>query len=124
VARTLLKHVSSKMSFNIIYAGMVESTNLSMTLPAEKLVTIIRAFSYEMSAVAKSYNGYVLKYVGDAIILFFPSSFNKYRPYDSAVSCASSMINVVKNGINPVLNNDFSQENVVVQYGYEKTFTN
>ena len=98
------------MSFNIIYAGMVESTNMSMT---EKLVTIIRAFSYEMSAVAKSYNGYVLKYVGDAIILFFPSSFNKYR-------CASSMINVVKNGINPVLNNDFSQENVVVQYGYEK----
>ena len=66
MARTLLKHVSSKMSFNIIYAGMVESTNMSMTLPAEKLVTIIRAFSYEMSVVAKSYNGYVLKYVGDA----------------------------------------------------------
>ena len=30
------------------------------------------------------------------------------------------MINVVKNGINSVVNNDFSQENVVVQYGYEK----
>ena len=55
----LLKHVSSKMSLVIIYADIVESTNWSMTLPAEKLVTIIRAFSHEMSAVAKSYNGYV-----------------------------------------------------------------
>ena len=54
----LLKHVGSKVSLVIIYIDIVESTNLSMTLPAEKLVTIIRAFSHEMSAVAKSYNGY------------------------------------------------------------------
>ena len=102
----LLKHVSSKVSLVIIYIDIVESTNMSMTLPAEKLVTIIRAFSHEMSAVAKSYNGYVFKYVGDAIIVFFPSGFNKYLTYDNAVSCARSMMKVLKNGINPVLNSD------------------
>jgi len=63
---------------------------MSMTLPAEKLVIIIRAFSHEMSAVARSHNGYVLKYVGDAFIAFFPSGFNKYLAYDHAVSCAKS----------------------------------
>jgi adenylate cyclase len=128
----LLKHVSSKMPLVIIYIDIVESTNLSMTLPAEKLVTIIRAFSHEMSAVTKSYNGYVLKYVGDAIIVFFPSGFNKYLTYDNAVRCARSMMKVLKNGINPVLNSDdFAQlrikigmaegENVVVQYGYDRS---
>jgi adenylate cyclase len=128
----LLKHVGSKVSLVIIYIDIVESTNLSMTLPAEKLVTIIRAFSHEMSAVTKSYNGYVLKYVGDAIIVFFPSGFNKYLTYDNAVRCAKSMMKVLKNGINPVLNSDdFAQlrikigmaegENVVVQYGYDRS---
>src|SRR5215831_9041628 len=47
----LLKHVSSKMSLVIIYADLVGSTQMSMTLPLEKLVTIIRSFSHEMSSV-------------------------------------------------------------------------
>lgn len=68
----LLKHVSTKLSFVIMYVDIVGSTNMSMALPADKLVTIIRAFSYEMSSVIESYDGYVLKYVGDAVIAFFP----------------------------------------------------
>jgi adenylate cyclase len=40
----LLKHVSSKMSLVIMYADLVGSTQMSMTLPVDKLVTIIRAF--------------------------------------------------------------------------------
>ncbi|MFZ0406163.1 MAG: adenylate/guanylate cyclase domain-containing protein, partial [Nitrososphaeraceae archaeon] len=62
----LLNHVSSKVSLVILYADLVGSTDMSMTLPPDKLVTIIRAFSHEMSSVVKSYHGYVLKYVGDA----------------------------------------------------------
>ena len=44
---------------------------MSMTLPIDKLVTIIRAVTYEISSIVQSYNGYVLKYVGDAVIAFF-----------------------------------------------------
>ncbi|MGB8449221.1 MAG: adenylate/guanylate cyclase domain-containing protein, partial [Nitrososphaeraceae archaeon] len=51
----LLKHVSSKVSLVILYADLVGSTDMSMTLPPDKLVTIIRAFSHEMSSVVKSY---------------------------------------------------------------------
>ena len=120
-----------KISLIILYADLVGSTDMSMTLPPEKLVTIIRAFSHEMSTVVKSYQGYVLKYVGDAIIAFFPTGFNKYLTCDNAVICAKSMINVLKNGINPILNkDDFPElyikigiaegENVVVQYGYDR----
>jgi class 3 adenylate cyclase len=128
----LLSHVSSKTPLVILYADLVGSTNMSMTLPIDKLVTIIRAFTYEMSSVVYHHEGYVLKYVGDAIIAFFPASYNKLLACDRAVQCARSMITVIKNGINPILNQyDYPElnvkigidegENVIVQYGDDKS---
>lgn len=128
----LLNHVSSKIQLVIMYADLVGSTNMSMTLPVDKLVTIIRAFTQEMSSVVESHNGFVLKYVGDAVIAFFPASYNKLAACDRAVQCAHSMITVVKNGINPILNQyDYPElgvkigmdvgENVIVQYGHDRS---
>ncbi len=128
----LLNHVNSKVELVVMYRDLVGSTKMSMTLPVEQLVTIMRAFSHEISSVVESYNGYVLKYVGDAIISFFPCGFNKYLISDKSVQCAKSMINVIKNGINPILTkHDYPElsvkigidegEDVVVQYGYDKS---
>ncbi|MFL6355568.1 MAG: adenylate/guanylate cyclase domain-containing protein [Nitrososphaeraceae archaeon] len=128
----LLNHVNSKISLVIMYADLVGSTNMSMTLPVDKMVTIIRAFTYEMTCIVRSYGGYVLKYVGDAIIAFFPSGYNKLLACDKAVQCANSMITVIKNGINHILNQyDYPElcvkigidegENVIVQYGHDKS---
>jgi class 3 adenylate cyclase len=85
-----------------------------------------------MSSVVKNYNGYVLKYVGDAIIAFFDAGYNKYLVCDNALNCAESMINVLTNGLNPILSKDnlpqlrikigiTEGETVVVQYGYDKS---
>jgi adenylate cyclase len=60
-----------------MYADLAGSTKMSMTLLVNKMITIIRAFLYEMSYIVQSYEGYVLKYVGDAVITFFPSIYNK-----------------------------------------------
>jgi adenylate cyclase len=128
----LLNHINSKIPLVIMYVDLVGSTNMSMTLPIDKLVTIIRAFTYEMSSVIQSHKGYVLKYVGDAVIAFFPSSYNKLLACDNAVYCAQSMITVVRNGINPILNQyDYPElsikiaidegENTIVQYGHHKS---
>ena len=128
----LLSHVSSKIPLVILYADLVGSTNMSMTLPVDKLVTIIRAFTYEMSSVVYSHEGYVLKFVGDAIIAFFPASYNALLACDRAVQCARSLLTVVKNGINPILNQyDYPElnvkigmdegQNVIVQYGHDKS---
>jgi class 3 adenylate cyclase len=128
----LFKHVNSKMSLVIMYADLVGSTQMSMTLPLDKLVTIIRAFSHEISSVVEIYRGHVLKYVGDAVIAFFGLGVNRYLSCDRAVSCAKWMINVVKYGINPILGRygypelgvkigmDVG-EIVVVQYAYDKS---
>jgi class 3 adenylate cyclase len=112
----------------------VGSTNLSMTIPVDKLVTIIRAFTYEMSLAVYRYGGFVLKYVGDAVIAFFPSLSNKYIVCDRAVRCGISMLAIIKNGLNPILNQydypDLSAkigidegENIIVQYGHDESST-
>ena len=128
----LLHHVNSKIPLVIMYADLVGSTKMSMTLPVDKMVTVIRAFTYEMTSTVRSYGGFVLKYVGDAIIAFFPSGYNKLLACDKAVQCAKSMITVIKNGINPILKQyDYPDlcvkigidegENVIVQYGNDKS---
>ena len=130
----LLNHVDSKISLVVMYADLVGSTKMSMALPVERMAKIIKVFSHELSSVVESYNGFVLKYVGDAIIACFPSGFNKYLSCDTAFQCANSMINVIENGINPILEKDKDNypklavkigidegENLVILYGYDKS---
>jgi hypothetical protein len=44
---------NSKIPPVIMYADLVGSTNTSMTLPVEKMVTIIPAFTYEFSSIIR-----------------------------------------------------------------------
>ncbi|MDQ6724031.1 MAG: adenylate/guanylate cyclase domain-containing protein [Thermoproteota archaeon] len=129
----LLDHVNSKISLIIMYADLVGSTKMSMTLPIDKMVTIIRGFSYEMSNIVHSYEGYALKYVGDAVIAFFPSIYNKSIICNRAVECAKSMITIIKKGISPILNQyDYPDlqvkigldegESVIIQHGHDESF--
>ena len=130
----LLNHVDSKLSLVVMYADLVGSTKMSMALPVERMAKIIKAFSHELSYVVKSYNGFVLKYVGDAIIAFFPSNFNKCLSCDISFQCAKSMINVIENSINPILEKDKENypklavkigidegENLAIQYEFDKS---
>ena len=130
----LLNHISSKIPFIIIYADLVGSTSMSMTLPVDNLITIIRAFTHQISHVVDSHDGYVLKYVGDAVISFFPgrvNNKNKYLASETSVECGKSMINVIKEEINTIFKRYGypelfvkigidAGENAVVQYGYEQ----
>jgi adenylate cyclase len=128
----LLNHVNSKIPLIIIYADLVGSTNMSMTLSIDKLVDVIRVFAHEISHIVDSYGGYVLKYAGDAVISFFPGRVNdkdKYLASDTSVECGKSMINVIRE-TNGILNKKFGYpelftkigidagENAIVQYGF------
>jgi ferritin-like metal-binding protein YciE len=44
----LLNYIGSKIPLIIIYADLVGSTRMSMTLPIDNLVTIIRAFTHDL----------------------------------------------------------------------------
>lgn len=128
----LKNYAESKATFLILYIDLVDSTRLSMTLPVNRLATIVRAFSQEISLIISAYGGYVLKYIGDAILAYFPvdSSDDFHARSINAVSCACSMIKVICQGINPILNQyDYPElrvrigldigENAVVQFGWD-----
>ncbi|HET7389190.1 MAG TPA: adenylate/guanylate cyclase domain-containing protein [Nitrososphaeraceae archaeon] len=124
-------YAKSKLTLVILHVDLVESTRLLMTLPVDRLATIIQAFSQEMSLIIAAYGGYVLKYVGDAILAFFVVDYRDlYLPSINAVNCACAMIKVIREGLNPILNQyDYPElnvrigidlgENAVVQYGWE-----
>src|ERR687886_1809320 len=139
--RILRKFSRSKVTFVILHIDLVGSTQLSMTLPLDRLITIIQTFIQEMSTVIALYGGYVLKYIGDAILAFFitnsdgnkdnsPYKQQLYLPCVNAVNCARSMIKVIENGINPILNQyDYPEMSIrigidvgeiaLIQYGWD-----
>jgi len=124
----LRKNVFSKLDMVVLYVDLVGSTTMTLEMPEEKIAIIVSSFSQEMAAVIKQHHGYVLKFVGDAVIGYFVAEGNGLLAADNAVNCAKSMITVIQRGINPILNQydypdlmvkigvDFGQ-NIVVRYG-------
>jgi adenylate cyclase len=135
--RILERYARSKVTLVILHIDLVDSTKLSMTLPIDRLTTIIQAFSREMSLIIEAYGGYILKYMGDAVLAFFPVNIlhDPYLPCINAINCARSMIKVVEQGINPILDQygypeigvrigiDVGDQNAVLQYGWDITHT-
>ena len=127
----LRKNVFLKLDMAVLYVDLVGSTTMTLEMPAEKIAIIISSFSQEMATVIRQHNGFVLKFVGDAVIGYFVSDQDDIYgtgAADDAVNCAKSMISVIQKGINPILNQydypdlmvkigvDFGQ-NIVVRYG-------
>jgi adenylate cyclase len=131
--KILEKFAKSKVTLVILHVDLVDSTRLLMTLPVDRLSTIIQAFTREMSLIIEAYGGYVLKYIGDAILAFFTVSIidEIYLPCINAVNCARSVIKIIQNGINPILDQngypemsvrigiDVGDQNAVLQYGWD-----
>ncbi|MGQ0771425.1 MAG: adenylate/guanylate cyclase domain-containing protein [Nitrososphaerota archaeon] len=124
----LRKHVFSRMKMVVMYVDLVGSTNITLELPEDKVAIIITCFAQEMASTIRHHNGYVLKFVGDAVIGYFVAEENQLQPVDNAVLCTKSMITVIQKGINPILNQyeypdlaikigiDYG-ENMIVRYG-------
>ncbi len=115
-----------------LYVDLVGSTKMTLELPSEKIAIIISSFAQEMASVIHQHEGYVLKFVGDAVLGYFVAEDNSLRSADNAVNCAKSMIMVIDKGINPILNQydypdllvkigiDYGQ-NIIVRYGSDPT---
>jgi adenylate cyclase len=102
------KFANSKIDLVILNVDLVASTKLSMTLPLDKLRIMIQSFNQEMSLIVKDFGGFVLKYVGDAVLAFFVvASGHKSQgkvACTHAISCAKCMLEVARGGLNPILN--------------------
>jgi class 3 adenylate cyclase len=103
----LEKFAKHKTTFVVLHVDLVGSTKMAMRLPLDRLTMIIQAFNQEMSVAVKAFGGYILKYVGDAILAFFVLPGNKAEAKAAcinAVNCAKYMLRIAHEAINPILN--------------------
>ena len=101
--RFLRRKVNQKVGVVILYVDIDGSTKMSMVLSPEKFATILHVFSQEMSLVTSEYGGYVLKYVGDAIIALFPAEYDRAQASKNALECAKDMQRIIRECVNPEL---------------------
>ena len=93
---------NDEMSFVILCIDIFGSTKLSEELSSEQNSKIIQIFSKELAAIVDAYQGFVLKYVGDGLIAYFPKP-SQLGMEDNAVDCAVTMKFLIEDGINKVL---------------------
>ena len=126
----LREHVNEKIPMAVMFVDLVGSTDMSLSLPEEKVAMIVSSFAQEMAIAVKQHSGYTLKFVGDAVIGYFIHK-SALIASDNAISCAQNMIKIIEEGINPILNNyDYPDlyikigidygESMVMRYGKDK----
>jgi class 3 adenylate cyclase len=98
----LQRKINSKTQVVIMYVDINGSTKMAREISSSKLSLIIQIFSQEISLSMTSYGGYILKFVGDSVIGLFPSEHNPGKALENSFACAIHILNVIKNGINPI----------------------
>lgn len=92
----------NKMRFVILSIDLKDSTTMSQKLTPEQNAIIVALFSSEISELIHRFNGYVLKYLGDGIIAYFPEP-NYMGMHDNAINCATSIKYFILKGLNKIL---------------------
>lgn len=124
----LRKNVLKRFYSVVLYVDLVGSTELVLNLHKESMAAIMGSFVQEMAHVVSTHRGLVLKFIGDAVIGYFPATDDSLLAADRAVGCARSMLRVIQDGVNPVLvQYDYPElrvrigmdygENIVMRYG-------
>ena len=98
----LREHLNSKLKLIVLYVDLVGSTMMTRSLPVAELALMVQTFTQEMSFTVSRFNGYVLKYVGDAIIAYFPADANYNGRCNAVINCSRAMIQVLEEGVNSI----------------------
>lgn len=100
--RFLKRHLNHNIKVVILYIDINDSTKISLSLPSIKFAAMIQVFSLEMSFITQGYGGYILKYIGDGLLAVFPAEYNCQIACKNAMNCALTMLNIIRNCINPM----------------------
>jgi adenylate cyclase len=100
----LREYIGSAVKLVVLYVDLVGSTLMTRNLPVDRLANVIQTFTQEMSVIISTFGGQVLKFVGDAVIAYFPISLANYsHACNTAIGCSHSMIMIAQQAINPVI---------------------
>ena len=98
----LKRNVGKRIDVIVLYADVDGSTRMSLHLSDRQIARIIQVFTREMSLVITSYEGYLFKHVGDAVVALFPKGDNVKKMCEDAIHCSKNMIEVLEY-VNPAL---------------------
>ncbi|HKG89258.1 MAG TPA: adenylate/guanylate cyclase domain-containing protein, partial [Nitrososphaeraceae archaeon] len=87
--------------FVIVSIDIKGSTKISQDLPLKDNAAIVRVFSQEMARIVSNYHRFVLKYMGDGLVAYFPIP-TFWGMDDNALDCSVTMKYMIENGINPI----------------------
>lgn len=99
--KMLRRHVNSNTNLVIMFVDINDSTSMSLSLSENKFALLLYTFAQEISIAISGYGGYVFKYEGDAVISLFPAQFNQAKACENAVSCSKSILEIIREVINP-----------------------
>jgi class 3 adenylate cyclase len=98
----LQRKINTRTQVVVMYVDINGSTKMSRDLQSSELSLIIQIFSQEISLSITNFGGYILKFVGDAVIALFPSEHNPKKAIENSIACANNILDIIKNGINPI----------------------
>jgi adenylate cyclase len=99
--KMLRRHVNSNTNLVIMFVDINDSTSMSLSLSENNFALLLYTFAQEISIAISGYGGYVFKYEGDAVISLFPAQFNQAKACENAVSCSKSILEIIREVINP-----------------------
>lgn len=93
---------AKELGFVILFVDLVDSTKMSQHLSPVENARLVRVFLREVATAVMQFNGLVLKYVGDAVVAYFPEpSF--VTKNDLAIDRALTIRLLVTDALNPAL---------------------
>jgi adenylate cyclase len=119
--KLLRRHVNTKTNLVTMFVDINNSTEMSLSLPEDKFALIVQSFAQEISIAVLGYGGYVFKYEGDAVIVFFPAEYDQVKTCKNALNCSRAILEIIREVINPVFNAKELPEITVrigMAYGY------
>jgi len=102
--KLLRRHVNTKTNLVTMFVDINNSTEMSLSLPEHKFALIVQSFAQEISIAVLGYGGYVFKYEGDAVIVFFPAEYDQVKACENALNCSRAILEIIREVINPVFN--------------------
>jgi class 3 adenylate cyclase len=104
-----------RRSLTVMFCDLADSTALSTRLDPEDLQDVIRAYQETCAKLIQEYSGYIAKYMGDGILVYFGYPKALERDAERAVRSAVAIVEAMA-GLNQTVGRDMDVE-IAVRIG-------
>jgi len=86
---------AERRQLTVMFCDLVGSTDLSSRLDPEDLSDVIRAYHDATTPIVKQFDGYIAKYMGDGILIYFGYPHGREKDAERAVRTALAILDAM-----------------------------